>query len=342
MMQQLRTLRQSAGLTQAALAEKLGVSDRAISRWETGQALPDITLLPKLALVLHVSVDALLGMDQHQRKAAIDAAVSACNDAMQHNQPQAAVSALRNALSAYPDEPELQVQLARALLATHTEEAAREALALCRAANDKPARLSTMFGCKQTMALALHRLGKSEQAAQLVSDEMPSLWVCRELLYPRVAPPEQAEGQRRYNLLWLADHLYFTLREMAKCAEPPMAIALLEKAVHIFREITGESAGFYEDRICQAQLHLARLHMESGADAAASSALEAALTAAEAYAAHDGSYAVPWLSAYRDTPTPAHAAESLLNHCLQTMQAEPFAALPNIQALIARCAAHLA
>ena len=334
----LRTLRQSAGLTQAALAEALGISDRAVSRWENGQALPDITLLPKLSLLLHVSVDALLGVDSHRRQAAIDAALAACSDAMQHGQPEQAVAALRSALSAYPDEPELQVNLARALMALHTEAAAREALALCRAADGKPARLATQYGCKQVMALALHHLGKSEQAAQLVSDEMPSFWVCRELLYTRVAPPDKAEQQRQFNLLWLADHLYFTLREMASAAqEPATSILLLEKAVGIYREVTGESAGFYEDRICQARLKQARLHMAAGAAEAAGEALHQALDAAEAYAAHNGHYAAHWLPAAHDQPTPTHAAQALYAHCLQTMQEEAFAALPELPQLITRC-----
>ena len=141
----LRPLRQQAGLTQAQLAEKLGVSDRAVSRWETGAALPDIALLPTLAMLLHVSVDALLGMDSLRRQAAIDAAHAACSGAMQRGDAPAAVSAARAALSAWPDEPEIMVALARALMALHTEAAAREALSLCRAADGKPARLTEML-----------------------------------------------------------------------------------------------------------------------------------------------------------------------------------------------------
>ena len=45
----LRALRQQSGMTQSALAEALAVSDRAVSRWETAAALPDVTLLPRLA-----------------------------------------------------------------------------------------------------------------------------------------------------------------------------------------------------------------------------------------------------------------------------------------------------
>ena len=47
-------------------------------------------------------------------------------------------------------------------------------------------RLSSTYGCKQVMALALQRLGKAEQAAQLVEDEMPAIWVSRELLLIKI------------------------------------------------------------------------------------------------------------------------------------------------------------
>ncbi len=42
----IRTLRRRRGLTQLALAERLGVSDKAVSKWERGRGAPDIALLP--------------------------------------------------------------------------------------------------------------------------------------------------------------------------------------------------------------------------------------------------------------------------------------------------------
>ena len=47
-------------MTQAELAEKLGVSPQSVSNWERGESLPDVGLLPDLAQVLHCSVDAIL------------------------------------------------------------------------------------------------------------------------------------------------------------------------------------------------------------------------------------------------------------------------------------------
>ncbi len=56
----IKSLRESKGLTQAELAAFVGVSDKAVSKWETAKGLPDISLLEPLAGVLCVSVAELL------------------------------------------------------------------------------------------------------------------------------------------------------------------------------------------------------------------------------------------------------------------------------------------
>jgi transcriptional regulator with XRE-family HTH domain len=53
-------LRRKKELKQDALAEMLGVSPQAVSKWENDQSCPDISLLPKLAKILGVTVDELL------------------------------------------------------------------------------------------------------------------------------------------------------------------------------------------------------------------------------------------------------------------------------------------
>lgn len=56
----IRTLREKLGMTQAELAEQLCVSDKAVSKWETGRGFPDVSLLEPIAKALHISVPELL------------------------------------------------------------------------------------------------------------------------------------------------------------------------------------------------------------------------------------------------------------------------------------------
>lgn len=56
----IATLRNSKGMTQAELGERVGVSFQAVSKWERGEALPDVALLPTLADVLETTIDYIL------------------------------------------------------------------------------------------------------------------------------------------------------------------------------------------------------------------------------------------------------------------------------------------
>ena len=58
--QTIKNLREKKGFTQAELADKLGVSGKAISKWETAKGLPDINLIESLANALSVSVMELM------------------------------------------------------------------------------------------------------------------------------------------------------------------------------------------------------------------------------------------------------------------------------------------
>ena len=52
--------RKDEGLTQLQLADKLGITDRAVSKWERGKALPDASLMLTLCEILHITVNDLL------------------------------------------------------------------------------------------------------------------------------------------------------------------------------------------------------------------------------------------------------------------------------------------
>lgn len=56
----IKMLREARGMTQAQLAERIGVSDKAVSKWETAKGLPDISLLQPLAAALGVSMIELM------------------------------------------------------------------------------------------------------------------------------------------------------------------------------------------------------------------------------------------------------------------------------------------
>lgn len=64
--ERLIALRKERNLTQEELANKIGVTPQSVSKWETGQSMPDINLLIPLADFFEVSIDYLLGRIDNQ------------------------------------------------------------------------------------------------------------------------------------------------------------------------------------------------------------------------------------------------------------------------------------
>ena len=62
--ERIAQLRRKKNTTQEAMAEQLGVTPQAVSKWENDISCPDITLLPPLAALLGVTVDELLGCEE--------------------------------------------------------------------------------------------------------------------------------------------------------------------------------------------------------------------------------------------------------------------------------------
>ena len=64
---QIKALRLARGVTQETLAEKLGVSAQAVSKWERGATAPDVQLLPSLSAYFGVTIDALFALSDETR-----------------------------------------------------------------------------------------------------------------------------------------------------------------------------------------------------------------------------------------------------------------------------------
>ena len=63
----IHALRKKQNLTQEELAGLVNVSFQAVSKWENGNSLPDISVLPLLANALHCDIDSLLGYAAEQQ-----------------------------------------------------------------------------------------------------------------------------------------------------------------------------------------------------------------------------------------------------------------------------------
>ena len=120
----IRELRHRDGRTQDNLADALGVTAQAVSRWESGGSYPDMEIVPAIANYFHVSIDELFGY-QDKREEMIqnilqmsDKMLSQCTHFHQGSLSEdfeEYIKTLRTAAEEFPNEPRILLQLAQAL-----------------------------------------------------------------------------------------------------------------------------------------------------------------------------------------------------------------------------------
>lgn len=115
----IRELRRRDGRTQEALAEALGVTAQAVSRWESGGSYPDMNLIPSIANYFGVTIDELFGY-HNDRESRIDSLVSQIQTMKWKNNGEdvnigQTIAFARNPLVEYPGNGKLMVCLASVL-----------------------------------------------------------------------------------------------------------------------------------------------------------------------------------------------------------------------------------
>ncbi|MBQ8433014.1 MAG: helix-turn-helix domain-containing protein [Clostridia bacterium] len=107
-----KDLRKQREMTQEQIAEVLGVSCQAVSKWETNTSYPDISLLPVIADYFGVSVDCLLGHDTGKQLEEIHEACAKAEAMIAEKRYMEAIPPLREMLVKHPGNEKLMYQLA--------------------------------------------------------------------------------------------------------------------------------------------------------------------------------------------------------------------------------------
>ena len=126
--EKIRSLRKQNNLSQEVLAQFLGVSFQAVSKWENGTTMPDVTMIPAIASFFNVSTDELFDFNRVEQEKKIQ---QLCWDAAQYRlaDPNLAETMLRDALKQYPGN---DVILNNLLYTMRSPERNNEVVTLCK------------------------------------------------------------------------------------------------------------------------------------------------------------------------------------------------------------------
>lgn len=112
----IHKLRTERGMTQERLADFLGVSFQAVSKWERGETVPDLFMLPVIASFFGVTTDYLLGLDKSEQEKEIQDYIDLYSKLWQQAKYENVLKTMKQAIKEYPAEYSLLVRYMNALI----------------------------------------------------------------------------------------------------------------------------------------------------------------------------------------------------------------------------------
>jgi len=179
----IRELRHRQGITQEKLAEKLGTTSQAVSRWESAVGYPDIELLPHIADAFGVSLDELFGKDAREKEAKIQYYLEECQRLGSLGDDEKRFALMREAYELFPLDHRIMLKYAWAKApAEESEEAYESIVAICnRVLDDNPAD-ELRYDPLSLLGMMYRSMGKTEEAIA-VAKRFPKMrsYECQEL-----------------------------------------------------------------------------------------------------------------------------------------------------------------
>jgi len=191
----LKRLRLEKGLTQEDLAERVGVTGQAVSKWEREECYPDITLLPGLANCFGVTLDELVGMTEIKGK--LWGIHARANTLQKERKYHEAVAVYDEALKTFPADGGLLT--ARVLALAIAGEGTDNAIAVCERRMQEAADDHARAELAAALCILYRRAGLKEKA-ELLARRRPHARDSRELLLPHFLPPSERESYLREQL----------------------------------------------------------------------------------------------------------------------------------------------
>ena len=242
----IKELRKQRGITQEQLANSIGISFQAVSKWENNLALPDISLAPILASYFGVSMDDLFDFHLTELEQKVDAI---CKEAYQYREsdPEKSRAILEEGLKTYPDN---DIILNNLLYVINYTEKPDETIAIAGKLSETTRESDVKYDALRFLAYAYKAKGDID-SAKAALEQIPEIYFTKltEIAYLLEGKEklEVAEKQK-----WISfENLLQMMQKLAECYEAEgnigKAIEETEAALKLLPILKKEQFDIYVD-----------------------------------------------------------------------------------------------
>ena len=310
----IRELRRRDGRTQDALADALGVTAQAVSRWESGLSYPDMEMIPAIANYFGISIDELFGY-KSDRDVKIDAIIEKINSYHIRSRGDGdwideCLAVIREGLIEFPQNERLLITLAETLseagwrrhkewvyyddegFMQHNYDVHRknvywsESIKICEQLVGTASDSTIVTRAIYILVMLYRNLGENDKAV-ICAERMPKIEHCREMMLSGATDGKQEAAYIGDLLLKMASHfsqqLVYGLINNVHHFESDMPIEKIKGVLSLFDLLCDDgNYGEYNGDLIQLNLYLSRLQWERGYHDEAFASLDQALKHARA------------------------------------------------------------
>ena len=209
--EKIKALRKAKNISQEYLANVLGVTFQAVSKWETGTTAPDVSLIPPLASFFSVSIDELFDYNVWENERAVD---EICRRAYarRYDDPVGAEEILREGLKQYPANENLLTVLVYTLWAIPGRD--EELITTCKALLDCATNEGVKCDVLRFMAMTYHRNGKTDMILPVL-DQIPEFYFTKLECIAKLTNGKQRFDAAQFQMNLSGNSLVEMLRIMA-------------------------------------------------------------------------------------------------------------------------------
>ncbi len=261
--EQLKKLRKEKGNTQEDLANHLGISIQAVSKWEREEGYPDITLLPAIASYYNVSVDDLLGVGQIEKEKKLDAYLKKENELSRDGKSSERVALWREAQKEFPNDLSVIHDLMYALFAEDRGANADEIIACGERIINESTNQSLRGGAIQCLCFTYYYAKKDAESAKKYAKMAGN--ITENDLLTHILDGEEAVRYCQKNVMRLFDEIRFNVLIMCQKGgyTPEEDIKMHEFLIRCFDLLYPDgNCGFYHVRYSEIYKDMAASYLE--------------------------------------------------------------------------------
>ncbi|MBQ8813927.1 MAG: helix-turn-helix transcriptional regulator [Lachnospiraceae bacterium] len=169
--EKIRSLRKQKNISQEVLAQVLGVTFQAVSKWETGAAMPDVTMIPAIASFFEVSTDELFSFNLLELEEKV---MKICSDAAEFrfSDPAKSEAMLREGLKQYPGN---DIILNNLLYTMQSPDRSEEVITVCKSILEVTKEDDVKYDVLRILAKTYHEMGQQALVGPTL-EEIPEIY----------------------------------------------------------------------------------------------------------------------------------------------------------------------